>query len=378
MRAYLDHNATSQIRPEAAEAISAALTHVGNPSSVHEEGRKAKGLIESARGEIAAIVGADAERVVFTSGGTEADNLAVRSAIAAGCQHLFISAIEHEAVREAALAWGADVVEIPVTSKGVIDFSWLKSRLSGWDIISPPFVAVMAANNETGVIQPYSLIADLVREAGGYLLVDAVQMPGKADFDFKASRAHFASLSAHKIGGPQGVGALLASEDAPLARQSIGGGQEKNHRSGTENVAGIAGFAAALKAASVQNDQKDEIRIMRDELQARLARQPGVTIWGNESERLNNTLCISAEGWPSEIQVIAMDLAGFAVSAGAACSSGKVRRSRVLEAMGATQLQAECALRISLGWSTSHEEVEAFANAWIRGYERARDQKEAS
>lgn len=379
MRVYLDHNATSPVRPEAVEAILAALNHVGNPSSVHAEGRATKSVIEAARRAIAEGLNANPETLVFTSGGTEADNLALNSAIDSGCRTLLISDIEHEAVHEAALASGLEIIRIPVGSDGIVDFSWLKDQLSQWDKSKgKPFVSVMAANNETGVIQPIQDIALLVKDAGGLFLTDAVQIPGKAAFDFRQTGAHYAAISAHKLGGPQGVGALLVADDAPITRQIIGGGQEKNKRSGTENVAGITGFSAAFNASLSKGVKNKEIKELRDKLELSLQDVDGVRIWGQHAPRLNNTICLTAQGWPSETQVIAMDLEGFAVSAGAACSSGKVRRSRVLEAMGAKPEESETALRISLGWSTSQEDVQAFASAWLAGYERARRQRAAS
>lgn len=372
MAVYLDHNATSLLRAEAREAILRAYDIGGNPSSVHGAGRAARAIVETARATIARHFVTRAEDVVFTSGGTEASNLVIASASRAGVRRLIISAIEHDAVRDAALASGLEVEVLPATPSGVADLVWLERRLAGWDRDADgvPFVALMAANNETGVIQPVEETGRLVREADGLFHVDAVQMAGKAPFDFAGSLAHYAALSAHKCGGPQGVGALLLACDAPLSRQMHGGGQEKGRRSGTENVAGIAGFSAALDAASPE----DAVRMaaLRDALQSRLELVEGVRVWGAGADRLPNTLCLSAAGWPSEIQVIAMDLAGFAISAGSACSSGKVRKSRVLEAMGADEAEAASAIRISLGWTTTQDDVDRFADAWMREYARIR------
>ena len=232
---------------------------------------------------------------------------------------------------------------------------------------------LMAANNETGVIQPCAEAGRMIREAGHLFHVDAVQTTGKTGFDFAGSGAHFAALSAHKAGGPQGVGALVAACDAQIGAMIRGGGQEKGRRGGTENVAGACGFAAAVEAAQARPDEANRIKGLRDRAQARITRSaPQVRIWGAEVDRLGNTLCLSAPGWPSEIQVIALDLAGFAVSAGSACSSGKVRRSKVLEAMGASADEAGSALRVSFGWTNTEAEADAFADAWLNEFSRAR------
>jgi cysteine desulfurase len=372
MTVYLDHNATSPLRSQAREAMVRAYDAGGNPSSVHGPGRAARAIVETARAAIAKHFVTRAEDVVFTSGGTEANNLVIASARAAGAKRLIISAIEHDAVRDAATASGIQVEILPVTPDGVADIVWLENRLAGWDrdADGTPFVALMAANNETGVVQPVEAAGRLVREAEGLFHVDAVQMAGKIAFDFAGSLAHYAALSAHKCGGPQGVGALLLACDAPLSRQMHGGGQESGRRSGTENVAGIAGFAAALEA--VEADDAARMAALRDALQLRLESLEGVRIWGAGADRLPNTLCLSAEGWAAEIQVIAMDLAGFAISAGSACSSGKVKKSRVLEAMGASEAQAASAIRISFGWTSTQDDLDRFADAWIREYARIR------
>ena len=378
MRVYLDHNATAPVRPEAANAVADALRAGGNPSSVHAAGRAARASVERARAAIAASVCARAEDLIFTSGGSEANTLALHAARQLGADRIIISAIEHEAVRAAAAASGLPVEIWPVDSEGRVDFSWLKTRLSCSDNETLLF-ALMAANNETGVIQPYEAAGRAIREAGHYLHIDAVQMTGKAPFDFAASLAHFAALSAHKAGGPQGVGALIAACDAEVAPLIHGGGQEKNRRGGTENVAGICGFAAAVEAAAADPGEPDRQRAIRDRFEAALkAEAPEVTIWGAEAERLPNTTCLSAPGWPSEIQVIALDLEGFEVSAGSACSSGKVRKSAVLEAMGADEDQAGTALRVSFGWTNAEEDADRLATAWLSAWSRARPKEAAA
>ena len=351
-----------------------ALARTGNPSSVHGAGRAAKALVERAREILARAVRARAEDIVFTSGGTEANNLALFSAKEAGVKRLIVSAIEHDAVMDAARATGLPVEILPVTADGVADLSWLENRLKDWNAADGvPFVSLMAANNETGVIQPVEAAGRLVAEAEGLFHVDAVQALGKVDYDVAGTLAHYTAFSAHKVGGPQGVGALVLACDAPVSRLLHGGGQEKGRRCGTENVGGIAGFAAAVEAAYAAPQEAAHVRALRDRAEEIIkAVAADVKIWGERAERLPNTLCLSAPGWNSEIQVIAMDLAGFAVSAGAACSSGKVRKSRVLEAMGASPEEAASALRVSFGPGNTLEEAESFANAWLQARARAR------
>jgi len=371
---YLDHNATAPVRPEAIQAVGAALAEGGNPSSVHASGRAARARIERARASIAKAVCARSEDLIFTSGGTEANNLAIAAGRAAGAETVIVSAIEHDAVFAAAQASGARVEIWPVLADGRVDLNWLDTRLAEAQAQNeaPILFALMAANNETGVLQPYAEAGWKIREAGHLFHIDAVQVLGKTGFDFAGSGAHFAALSSHKVGGPQGVGALAAACDAGVKALIVGGGQEKGRRGGTENVAGIVGFAAALDAAQAEAGDV-RLKALRDALQARLkAGAPDVRVWGEAVPRLDNTLCLSAPGWPSEIQVIALDLAGFAVSAGSACSSGKVRKSKVLDAMGASDADAASALRISLGWTTTQDDIEAFANAWLNEYNRVR------
>lgn len=371
MTIYLDHNATSPVRPAAAEAVMSALREGGNPSSVHQPGRAARARVEQARSTIARSICARAEDLIFTSGGTEANNLAIHAAKALGAVRIIHSAIEHDAVRAAAAASGLPTEVWPVDQNGRARLDWLEQRLAEAGPAEPILFALMAANNETGVLQPYAEAGTKIAEAGHLFLIDAVQMTGKAPFDFAGSFAQFAAVSAHKAGGPQGVGVLATACDAQVGALITGGGQEKGRRGGTENVAGVAGFAAAI--AAVEVDEASRIRRLRDRIEARLkAEAPEVVIWGEAVERLPNTICLSAPGWPSEIQVIALDLAGFAVSAGSACSSGKVRKSHVLEAMGADDDHASCALRVSLGWTTTEAEADAFADAWLKDYARVR------
>jgi cysteine desulfurase len=361
---YLDANATAPVRPEAAEAVAAAMSAGGNPSSVHAAGRAARSRLESARGEVAALVGAKPASVVFTSGGTEANALTIESAVAAGAKRLIVSAIEHACVLETAKASGATVETLPVGADGVADLGWLAGRLGRWEAADgAPFVALMLANNETGVIQPVAEAAALVHAAGGWMHVDAVAAAGRLEINLAALGADTLALSAHKIGGPQGVGALVASQRAKLSRRLHGGGQERGYRAGTENGPGVAGFGAAAKAAVRDMALATQQSAWRDAAAFRIAESGGVLI-GASAERLPNTLCVAAPGHPADLQVIALDLAGVMVSAGSACSSGKVAPSAVLQAMGLADL-AGCAIRASGSWATTEADWARFADAWI-------------
>jgi len=369
---YLDYNATGVVRPEAAAAVAHALEAGGNPSSVHAAGRAARALVEQARADVAALIAAPASTIVFTSGGTEANALALQSAVAAGSKRLLISAIEHDSIEEGAHASGAAVEAIPVDRQGRADLGWLAERLARWDAADgKPFVALMLANNETGVIQPVAEAAELVRAADGWLHVDAVQAAGKIAVDSRALGADTLSISAHKIGGPQGVGALTFGPRATLSRRQHGGGQERGRRGGTENVPGISGFGAAAKVslqALQQPVDVEEKTAWRDAAAARLKAAGGV-VMGEAAPRLPNTLCVATPGFASDTQVMALDLAGIMVSAGAACSSGKVRQSPVLAAMGAGDL-AQCGIRVSGGWRTTEADWNRFADAWFEAHQR--------
>ncbi len=366
---YLDHNATAPIRPEALAAVTAALAASGNPSSVHAAGRAARARVEQARGQVATLIGAPPSTVVFTSGGTEANALAIDSAVAGGCRRLLISAIEHDAVLETAKASGAAVELLPVTADGRLDLAALAARLAAWDTADGrPFVALMLANNETGVIQPVAEAAVLVREAGGWLHVDAVQAAGRIAIDSRALGADTLAISSHKLGGPGGAGALTFGPRVTLVRQLHGGGQERGRRAGTENVAGLAGFGAAAEAAQRDMSAAAAQSEWRDAAEAALVAAGAVAI-GEQAPRLPNTLCIAAPGFPAELQVMTLDLAGIMVSAGSACSSGKVKASHVLLAMGQEQL-AGAAIRVSGGWSTGAQDWKHMVEAWITAYDR--------
>jgi cysteine desulfurase len=361
MTAYLDYNATAPVRPEAVVAMTSALALAGNPSSVHAAGRAARALVEQARNDVAALVGGPASTLVFTGGGTEANALAIDSAAATGSRRLIVSAVEHDSVLETAKASGAAVEILPVTSDGLADLAWLKARLEAWDAADgKPFVALMLANNETGAIQPVLEASELVRAADGWLHVDAIQAAGKIMTDSRALGADTLVVSAHKLGGPQGVGALTFGPRATLVRRQHGGGQERGRRAGTENVPGIAGFGAAARAALKDaNDNK----AWRDAAAAEL-KGHGALVLAEGAPRLPNTLCVADPGHGADLQVMGLDLAGVMVSAGSACSSGKVKASHVLTAMGLGEI-ASNAIRVSGGWASTQADWRAFVEAWL-------------
>jgi cysteine desulfurase len=366
---YLDYNATAPVRPEAREAMARALEVGGNPSSIHAAGRAARAMLEQAREEVAALIAAPASTVIFTSGGTEANGLAIESAVAAGARRLIVSAIEHDSVQETSRVLGVEVEVLPVTADGRVDLEWLSSRLAAWDPADGmPFVALMLANNETGVIQPTAEAAALVRAADGWLHVDAIQAAGKIPVDGRALGADTLSISAHKLGGPQGVGALTFGPRATLSRRQHGGGQERGRRGGTENVPGISSFGAAAVEALKGLEDVARRAAWRDAAAARL-KAAGAVVMGEAAPRLANTLCVATPGFASDLQVMGLDLAHVMVSAGSACSSGKVKASPVLAAMGQGDL-AGCAIRISGGWNTQETDWDRFIEAWSAAHER--------
>lgn len=365
-RIYLDWNATAPLRPEAREAMARALDLVGNPSSVHAEGRAARALVEQARRTIADALGAAREQVIFTSGGSEANALALQPGLHPENQppltRLLVSAIEHPSVLAGGRFPQERIETVPVTPNGVVDLDSLRNRLAD----GPAMVSVMLANNETGTIQPVREVAGLVHEAGGLLHVDAVQAFGKIELNFNELGADLLSISAHKIGGPKGVGALLASERVIGLTAAIrGGGQEKGRRAGTENVAAIAGFGAAVEVAMVARDA-DIARIndLRDQLEAGIRTVAGTIVFCADVPRLPNTTLFTVSGLRAETAVIGFDLEGIALSSGSACSSGKVQPSHVLEAMGVPADLARGGLRASLGYSTTASDIEIFIRAW--------------
>jgi cysteine desulfurase len=374
-RVYLDWNATAPLRPEARAAMIAAFDLVGNPSSVHHEGRTARQVIEEARERVAALVGAEPRNVVFTSGGTEANVMALSPALEtpenkSGFDRLMTSAVEHASVRAGGSFASHQVEEIPVSGDGVVDIGALERRLIELQRqgARPPLVSIMAANNETGVIEPVEAAAAVVHAAGGLLHVDAVQVAGRIPFDISRAGADLTTVSAHKLGGPKGVGALIKrSATLHLAEPLLsGGGQERGARAGTENVAGIAGFgAAAASAAVTMAADSERLRSLRDRLEAGLARSPTV-VFGRNAERLPNTSLFAAPGLRAETALINLDLMGFAVSSGSACSSGKVAASHVLAAMGVPGDLSAGAIRLSIGSLTAENEIDLFLKAWMK------------
>ena len=369
---YLDYNATAPVKPQVSEAIAKALTMTGNPSSVHQFGRDARNAVESARDQVATMIGARPEEVVFTAGGTEANNMALNGA---GRKRLIISAIEHPSVLRAAEAIAGsnsarnerELFVLPVDSEGVVSLDALDQALG--TNADDAMVSVMLANNETGVIQPVAEITSVAQRRGALVHCDAVQAPGRIAFDVASLGVDMLSLSAHKFGGPKGVGALFVRGALDLQPLIIGGGQERGRRPGTENVAGIVGFGVAAELAVDDLQRAPHLSAMRDRAEHNLSDiDPKVKIFGAGAERLPNTSCLSMPGVQSELQVMGLDLAGVAVSAGSACSSGKVEPSHVLRALGLPDAETGCAIRISFGWASRDEEVDKLVRAWRAFY----------
>ena len=362
MTVYLDYNASAPIRPEALAAMTAALAEPGNASSVHGPGRRARRLVEEARAQVATLAGAEAGWVTFTSGGTEANNLALRGLPAS---RILVSTGEHESVLQAA----PEAQRIPLTADGLVDLDALAAALQAAP--AGALVSVMLANNETGVIQPLAQVVALAGAAGAWVHCDAVQAAGKIPLDMAALGVDLLTLSAHKLGGPQGVGALLARPGLPLQPLQRGGGQERRLRAGTENLPGIAGFGAAAAAARRDLPAMARLAELRDRFEAEaLVLAPDLTVFGRGAPRLPNTSCVALAGLPAETQLMALDLAGVAVSSGAACSSGKVQPSHVLSAMGASPAEAGSAIRVSLGWASKAEDIDCLLAAWGDLYRR--------
>ena len=371
---YLDYNATAPVRPEVVRGMVDRLAEPGNPSSVHGFGRAARAALDQARVRVAALVGATPERVVFTSGGSEANNLALHGP---GAGRRVVSAIEHVSVGDAAAARAGGSEVVPVDAEGRVDAAALDALLSAGG--GPGLLCVMAANNETGVIQPVAELAARAREAGLRVHCDAVQAAGRAALDMKALGLDSLALSAHKIGGPTGVGALVlgeASEPEPLI---VGGGQEHGRRAGTENVAGIVGFGIAAELAQAELERMAEIAALRDSLEHRLrAVCPELAVFGAGAPRLANTSCLAMPGLAAETQIMAFDLEGIALSAGSACSSGKVGPSHVLAAMGVGPELAGEAIRVSLGWASTRADTDRFVEVWRALYARAQGRRPAA
>lgn len=369
-RAYLDWNATAPLRSEARAAMLQALELAGNPSSVHAEGRAARRAVELARMQVATLVGADPSGVIFTSGGTEANALALSPGWTAGRgaqtpDRLLVSAIEHPSVLQGGRFAPKQVMQIPVTPAGMVDLDALRILLKD----TPALVSITLANNETGIIQPIREAAAIVHEAGGLLHVDAVQAVGRIGCDLNALDADLLTISGHKIGGPKGVGALIRREALHLSDPLIrGGGQERGLRAGTENVAAIAGFGAAAEAAGNGREaEAARMAALRERLEAGLrAATPEVIVFGQDQARLPNTTLFTHPGLRAETAVIAFDLEGVAVSSGSACSSGKVQPSHVLEAMAVEPQLARGAIRISSGFATTEHDMDQGLKAWLK------------
>jgi cysteine desulfurase len=366
-RIYLDWNATTPLRHEAQQAMAAAWDIYGNPSSVHAEGREARRLVEEARALVAGAVGAKSRNVVFTSGGTEANALALQPGLHIGAgapvARLVVSAVEHASVLSGGQFSVEAVSTVGVTNSGVLDLEQLRAGLDGRP---PALVSIMLANNETGALQPVAEAALIVHAAGGVLHVDAIQAFGKIPLDIGALGADLVTLSAHKIGGPKGIGAVALAEGLEgLGALLRGGGQEQGRRAGTENVAGIIGFGAATRAAMAGlSGDAARLERLRQQLERGLQQAPEIIVFSENAPRLPNTTLFTVPGLKAETAVIGFDLAGIAVSSGSACSSGKVQPSHVLAAMGFGPDLAQGAVRLSLGWSTSEEDINRCLEAW--------------
>ncbi len=362
-RTYLDHNATQPLRARARAAMIAAMDRFGNPSSVHAEGRAARAMVDAAREQVAALVNAKPGEVVFTSGATEANALAIGGR---AWRAVLFGNAEHAAVLAPARRVTAVKTELPCRADGVQDIGGAEAwalRLPASDV--PAFASLAMANGETGVVQPVAQFAAMLAPFGVVVHSDAAQAAGRVPVDFTALGVSLLSVSAHKMGGPKGVGALIVRDGTPLEALHVGGGQERRRRAGTENVIAIAGFGAAAEDARLELDRAQTISALRDSLDAQILRKtPETIVIGAGAARLPNTTLISVPGRHAETLVIKLDLAGFAVSAGAACSSGKVASSHVLEAMGVALEIARGAVRVSLGPETTAEDIEKFVAAW--------------
>jgi cysteine desulfurase len=356
---YADHNATTPVLPEVVQAMVDALSAAGNPASVHGFGRAARAMLEQARAEVAALLNAAPAEIVFTSGGTEANNAAI---FASGRSRVLLSTIEHDSVDAAA----PEGPRIPVQTNGVADLAALDASLRTSN--EPALVSLMLSNNETGVIQPVAEAVAIARRHGALIHCDAVQAVGKIVVDVEALGVDYMSVSAHKIGGPAGIGAIYVRTGAPWRAPQVGGGQERSRRAGTENISGAVGFAVACRTVGRDGIMSSRVR---DRFEAALMDHTSdIEIFGRDAPRLPNTSCIRMFGVAAQVQVMAFDLAGVAVSAGAACSSGKVAASRVLKAMGASAATASEAIRVSFGRSSTIADADRAAKVWRETYDR--------
>ena len=368
---YLDHNATTPLKPAVREVMLQKLSNPGNASAIHKAGRTARRDIEEARQKIARLVNTGPQAViVFTSGATEANNLVLKGS---GCERLLVSAIEHPSVLQAC----SDKEIIPVLSSGVIDLGALDKMLEGNHRTT--LISVMLVNNETGIIQPLDKVMEIAKRRGALVHTDAVQAAGRLKLDVQELGVDFITLSAHKIGGPQGAGCLIMSNCVSVVPQINGGNQEKNMRAGTENVAGIVGFGVAAELAVQDMAEFQRLSILRDKMEAVLQKiAPAIRIFGANIPRVANTTMFSLPGASSETQLIALDLAGICVSNGSACASGTVKASHVLKAMGVSDAEAGSSLRISLGWNSTEKDVDYFIQKWAEMYERVKSRVSAA
>ncbi len=369
-RSYLDHNATTPLRPEARAAMVEACGLAGNPSSVHAEGRAARAVLDVARRAVAAMVGTGLQDIIFTSGGTEALNMALTPGLSPSgfpnrLARLLVGAGEHPAVMSGHRFGGA-VATVPLDSDGRLDLFALDQLIAG----EPVLLAIQAANNETGVVQPVREAAERVHAAGGLVVCDAVQAAGKIACDFASLGADALAISAHKFGGPKGVGALCFARGGPHLEEGVvrGGGQERGLRAGTENIVGIAGMGAACAPAEAERSARAVLlsrwRVAVEDVV--LASVPAAVVFGRDVERLPNTACFALPGIDAQVLLMGLDLAGVAVSAGSACAAGVLKPSHVLAAMGVDPGLATRALRVSLGWTTLASDIDAFAGAFAK------------
>jgi cysteine desulfurase len=371
---YMDYNATTPLKPLVFDGRRGLFEECGNPSSVHGFGRRARQYVESARSKLAQILNAQTSQIVFTSGGSEANNLALQGTqnykTSGESRHIFVSAIEHPCVLNPAKALAGEHLSIiPVDDNGVIDCAWFRDNLKKVD--APSIVSVMYANNETGVIQPIRQLVDIAKEFDCIVHCDAVQAFGKVPLDFDALGVDMMSLSSHKVGGMTGTGALIHKEEIEFDSLIKGGGQEKGRRSGTENIQGIHAFGLVIDALSYDINNRAKQQAMRDCLEAKLiAMVPDLKIFSQNADRLPNTSCFAMPGIAGIHQVIGLDLEGIAVSSGSACSSGKTTSSHVLAAMRVTSEESGSALRVSLGWQSTASDVDCFVAAWKKVMQR--------
>ena len=368
---YLDHNATTPLKPAVREIMLQKMSFPGNASAIHKAGRAAKRDIEEARQKIARLVNAGPQAViVFTSGATEANNLVLKGS---GAERILVSAIEHPSVLQAC----SDKEIIPVLPTGMIDLAALDKMLENNDRAT--LISVMLVNNETGIIQPIDKVMEIAKRRGALVHTDAVQAAGRLPLDLQKMGVDYMTLSAHKIGGPQGAGCLIMSNCVSVAPQINGGNQEKNMRAGTENVAAIAGFGVAAELAVQEMAVFQKLDVLRDKVESELQKiAPALRIFGKDVPRVTNTTMFALPGASSETQLITLDLAGICVSNGSACASGTVKASHVLKAMGVSEAEASSSLRISLGWNSTEKDVDYFIRKWTEMYERVKSRVSAA